>query len=67
MRTAISARPSSVVPLRCAEPRSLLFLEIVSDAVRAAALAPTDRAALDITGDALRRLADLARAEVAHG
>ena len=67
MRTAISARPSSGIPLRCANPRSLLMLDIVSDAVRAAALAPDDRAALDITGDALRRLADLARAEVQHG
>ncbi|MDN7741606.1 hypothetical protein FBX98_11437 [Burkholderia sp. SJZ115] len=67
LRTAIPARPSSGAPLRCAEPRSLLMLHIVSDAVRAAALAPSDRVALDIAGDALRRLADLARAEVSHG
>ncbi|WP_279608764.1 hypothetical protein [Burkholderia gladioli] len=43
------------------------MLHIVSDAVRAVALAPSDRVALDIAGDALRRLADLARAEVNHG
>ena len=36
----------------------------VNRALRAAALAPTYQDALDITGDALRRLADLARAEV---
>ncbi|MCW5118616.1 hypothetical protein B7L17_011665 [Burkholderia cenocepacia] len=58
-------RPAA--PLRSASPQSVEMLRIVSDAVRAAALAPTDRAALDVTGDALRRLADLARAEVAHG
>jgi len=48
-------------------PNSIDVLSIVSDAVRAAALAPNDRVALDITGDALRRLADLARAEAQHG
>ncbi|MFT4063354.1 hypothetical protein [Paraburkholderia sp.] len=35
--------------------------------IRAAALAPTYQNALDVTGDALRRLADLSRAEVSHG
>ncbi|WP_404841966.1 hypothetical protein [Burkholderia vietnamiensis] len=40
--------------------------QIVSNALRAAALAPTYIDALDITGDALRRLADLAREEVSH-
>ncbi len=42
-------------------------LEIIRTALRAAALAPTDQVALDVTGDALRRLAEIARAEVAHG
>lgn len=37
---------------------------IAREALRKAALAPTDQNALDITGEALRRLADLARAEV---
>nr|WP_244121272.1 hypothetical protein [Burkholderia gladioli] len=67
LRTAIPARPSSGAPLCCAEPRSPLILHIVSDAIRAAALAPSDRAALDIAGDALRRLAGLTRAEVSYG
>ncbi|WP_185723470.1 hypothetical protein [Burkholderia stagnalis] len=42
-------------------------LEIIRAALRAAALASSDGAALDVTGDALRRLAELARAEVRHG
>lgn len=67
LRTAILARPSSGVPLRCAEPRSLLMLHIVSDAMRATALASSDRVALDIAGDALRRLAELIRGEVSYG
>ncbi|WP_261546254.1 hypothetical protein [Burkholderia multivorans] len=41
-------------------------LEIIRDALRAAVTAPTDRDALDATGEALRRLADLARAEMRH-
>ncbi|VWC01018.1 hypothetical protein BLA6860_04833 [Burkholderia lata] len=41
-------------------------LEIIRNALRAAALAPTDSDALDVAGDALRRLADLARIEVRH-
>ncbi|VWC98972.1 hypothetical protein BLA18112_03853 [Burkholderia lata] len=41
-------------------------LEIIRNALRAAALAPSDRDALDVAGDALRRLADLARMEVRH-
>lgn len=41
-----------------------LALRVIRDALRTAALAPTDQDALDITGEALRRLADLARAEV---
>nr|WP_257835077.1 hypothetical protein [Burkholderia glumae] len=67
LRTAIPARPSSGAPLRCAEPRSPLILHIVSDAIRATALASSDRAALDVAGDALCRLAELTRAEVRHG
>ncbi|WP_124083931.1 hypothetical protein [Burkholderia gladioli] len=67
LRTAIPARPSSGAPLRCAEPRSLLMLHIVSDAMRAAALASSDRVALDIAGDVLRRLAELIRGEVSYG
>ncbi|WP_293039469.1 hypothetical protein [Paraburkholderia sp.] len=42
-------------------------LEIIRAALRDAATAPTVFDALDVTGDALRRLAELARAEVAHG
>jgi hypothetical protein len=41
-------------------------LEIIRAALRAAALAPSERDALDLTGDALCRLAELARAEVRH-
>lgn len=52
-------------------PRSLLIVidvrSICVDALRAAALASSDRDALDVAGDALRRLADLAREEVRHG
>ncbi|EPZ85701.1 hypothetical protein BURCENBC7_AP5872 [Burkholderia cenocepacia BC7] len=39
----------------------------MSATLRAAALAPTVDAALDTCGDALARVADLARAEVRHG
>ncbi|CAJ7161253.1 Uncharacterised protein [Burkholderia pseudomallei] len=39
-------------------------LEIIRAALRAAALAPTVYDALDLTGDALRRLAEMSRAEV---
>lgn len=53
----ISARPE----------QSQLPLEIIRAALRAAALAPSDAAALDATGEALRRLAELARAEVCNG
>ena len=42
-------------------------LEIIRTALRDAATAPTVYDALDVTGDALRRLADIARAEVSHG
>lgn len=40
---------------------------IIREALRAAALAPTYQEALDVTGDALRCLAELARAEVSRG
>jgi hypothetical protein len=39
---------------------------LIADALRAAALAPSDRDALDVLGAALVRLADLSRVEVAH-
>jgi len=42
-------------------------LEIIRAALREAATAPTVYDALDVTGDALRRLAEIARAEVSHG
>ncbi|WP_198386703.1 hypothetical protein [Burkholderia ubonensis] len=52
----------------CAHPeQTQLPLQIIRNALRAAALAPSDRDALDVTGDALRSLADLARTEVQHG
>lgn len=41
-------------------------LEIIRAALHDAATAPTDSGALDLTGDAPRRLAELARAEVCH-
>ncbi|WP_198387681.1 hypothetical protein [Burkholderia ubonensis] len=46
----------------CAHPeQTQLPLEIIRNALRVAALAPSDRDALDAIGDALRQLADLAR------
>jgi hypothetical protein len=39
----------------------------VADAIRRAAFASSDRAALDIAGGALAAVAELARAEVRHG
>ncbi|RKR44563.1 hypothetical protein [Paraburkholderia sp. BL17N1] len=36
---------------------------IARDALRAAAMAPSDRAALDVAGEALRRLAESVRVE----
>ena len=50
------------IPARLEQPLSPL--EIIQAALRAAALAPTVFDALDVTGDALRRLAELARDEV---
>ncbi|KHK58185.1 hypothetical protein PI86_11035 [Burkholderia sp. A9] len=40
--------------------------QIVNHALRDAATAPTVYDALDVCGDALRRLAEFARAEVRH-
>ncbi|WP_167230575.1 hypothetical protein [Burkholderia sp. Ap-962] len=42
-------------------------LEIIRAALRAAAHAPSDRDALDVTGEALRQLAELVHAEAANG
>lgn len=42
-------------------------IEIIRAALREAATAPTVLDALDVTGEALRRLADLVQAEVRHG
>jgi|GEM_PF-2849780 len=41
-------------------------VEIISRALRDAAMASTDARALDIAGDALRRLAELIASEAAH-
>lgn len=57
MCPVISARPE--------QPQS--SLEIIRAAQRAAALAPTAYDALDVTGDALRQLAELAREGGHHG
>jgi hypothetical protein len=54
----ISARP---------EQTQSPILEIIRVALRDAAIAPTVFDALDVTGEALRLLADLAKAEVRHG
>jgi hypothetical protein len=51
MRTAIPARPE--------QPQSPL--EIIRAALRDAAIAPTITDALDVTGEALRRLAEITR------
>jgi len=56
MCTAIPARPE----------QSQSPLEIIRTALRAAAVAATVYDALDVTGAALGRLADLAKAEVRH-
>ncbi|WP_169742645.1 hypothetical protein [Paraburkholderia ferrariae] len=53
------------VPARLEQLQSPL--EIIRAALRAAATAPTVYDALDVTGDALRRLAEIARGEVRHG
>ncbi|MBM2767074.1 hypothetical protein [Burkholderia anthina] len=48
------------------EGSSRLVERIVRDALRNASIASTDADALDIAGDALCRLAALARTEVCH-
>lgn len=53
------------VPARPEQPQSPI--EIIRITLRDAATAPTVYDALDVTGDALRRLAEIARAEVHHG
>lgn len=53
------------IPARPEHPQSPL--EIIRAALRDAATAPTVYDALDVTGDALRRLAELVRVEVRHG
>lgn len=66
MRQHRHAHTPGTLAHRNHSPESTLVLAIVSTALRAAALAPTYQDALDVTGDALRRLAELARAEVRH-
>ncbi|UTV55791.1 hypothetical protein [Burkholderia arboris] len=66
MRQLRHAHTPGTLAHRNHSPESTLVLAIVSTALRAAALAPTYQDALDVTGDALRRLAELARAEVRH-
>ncbi len=51
------------VPARSEHPQSLI-LEIINEALRDATTAPTIIDALDVTGEALRILADLVRVEV---
>jgi hypothetical protein len=49
------------------EDSSRLVERIVQDALRNASIACTDADALDIAGDALCRLVEIAREEVRHG
>lgn len=59
---------TSVSPRACTLRAHLSpFDSLIADALRRAALAPTDREALDIAGGVLATLAQLARAEVRHG
>lgn len=60
-------RPGQVVANAGHVPALPAPILIIREALRAAALAPTYQEALDVTGDALRRLAELARAEVSRG
>lgn len=62
LKPAYGGRTLRHIPARPEQTQS--SLEIIRIALRAAALAPTVFDALDVTGDALRRLAELARAEV---
>lgn len=68
LEAAMRQHPHAQTPgitYRSQTQNSLRTLAIISDALRAAALAQSDRAALDVTGDALRRLTDLAPVSVA--
>lgn len=56
-----------LLPISALSGQSSLILSIVRDALRAAATADTYQDALDATGEALRRVAELAKAEVTHG
>ncbi|MDR5776512.1 MULTISPECIES: hypothetical protein [unclassified Caballeronia] len=47
-------------------PVFVVQIDIINSALREAALAATANDALDITGNALRQLVDIARAEVRH-
>ncbi|CAG2159548.1 hypothetical protein [Cupriavidus numazuensis] len=56
---------ANVVSMR--EPAALTeILTIVRSALRDAINAPTDRASLDVVGDALVAVAAIAKSEVAH-
>lgn len=57
--------PTPGITYRSQTQNSLRTLAIISDALRAAVLAKTDPAALDVTGEALLRLADLVPKSVA--
>ncbi len=61
----LSMRPA--IPARSEQRQSLLQIQIINRALRDAALAPSANEALDCCADALLHLAELARAEVAHG
>lgn len=51
-------------PVRAGQKSQIL--SIVREALRAAAMADTYQDALDVTGDALRRVAELSKAEATH-
>jgi hypothetical protein len=61
----------ATVPARPEQTQNPIQIEIIQRALRAAAFARSDVDALDIAGEALRQLAELARAanhaEVSHG
>ncbi|WP_061174052.1 hypothetical protein [Caballeronia pedi] len=64
MRPAIPARPEQTRPLV-----PLVYIDIIQcaqHALREATLAASDLDALDIAGNALRQLVDIARAEARH-
>jgi hypothetical protein len=61
----VGGRTMSRTPARPQSTHQLIE-QITKEALRNAALAPTYQDALDVTGDALRRLAELAKMEVHH-